>query len=98
MRITRHLTPKNRPHRELLNLSGGVNGAILATSGPEIQEELHAYLNEQGISAVPAGILQRELPGGPRQVRPRVRDVYKRPNDAGFGCDPLLAHATVDPL
>ncbi|WP_436717365.1 macro domain-containing protein [Roseiconus lacunae] len=38
-----------------LNLSGGVNGAILSAVGPAIQDELHAYLKAQGISAVPAG-------------------------------------------
>lgn len=38
-----------------LNLSGGVNGAILSAVGPAIQDELHSYLKSQGISAVPAG-------------------------------------------
>lgn len=38
-----------------LNLSGGVNGAILARCGLCIQEELHGYLKSRGISAVPAG-------------------------------------------
>lgn len=38
-----------------LNLSGGVNGAILSAVGPVIQDELHTYLKSQGISAVPAG-------------------------------------------
>ncbi|WP_372726120.1 macro domain-containing protein [Novipirellula sp.] len=38
-----------------LNLSGGVNGAILSAVGPTIQQELHSYLKRHGISAVPAG-------------------------------------------
>ncbi len=38
-----------------LNLSGGVNGAILNAAGPAIQDELHSYLKRQGVSAVPAG-------------------------------------------
>ncbi|TWU62020.1 macro domain-containing protein [Crateriforma conspicua] len=38
-----------------LNLSGGVNGAILSAVGPAIQDELHNFLKSQGISAVPAG-------------------------------------------
>ncbi len=38
-----------------LNLSGGVNGAILSATGPKIQEELHAFLKQKGSSAVPAG-------------------------------------------
>ncbi|TWT68824.1 macro domain-containing protein [Crateriforma conspicua] len=38
-----------------LNLSGGVNGAILSAVGPAIQDELHTYLKSHGISAVPAG-------------------------------------------
>lgn len=38
-----------------LNLSGGVNGAILASAGQQIQDELHAYLKQQGTSAIPAG-------------------------------------------
>ena len=37
-----------------LNLSGGVNGAILSAAGPVIQDELHAFLKRQGVSAVPA--------------------------------------------
>ncbi|TWT80412.1 O-acetyl-ADP-ribose deacetylase [Planctomycetes bacterium CA13] len=44
-----------------LNLSGGVNGAILSAVGPTIQEELHTYLHCQGISAVPVGtVVQSE--------------------------------------
>uniref|UniRef100_UPI00119D4167 macro domain-containing protein n=1 Tax=Stieleria neptunia TaxID=2527979 RepID=UPI00119D4167 len=38
-----------------LNLSGGVNGAILNATGPKIQEELHSFLKQKGTSAVPAG-------------------------------------------
>ncbi|PHS18462.1 MAG: Appr-1-p processing protein [Blastopirellula sp.] len=38
-----------------LNLSGGVNGAILARVGESIQAELHAYLKSKGLTAVPAG-------------------------------------------
>ena len=38
-----------------LNLSGGVNGAILAMTGAKIQEELHAFLKQRSLSAVPAG-------------------------------------------
>lgn len=44
-----------------LNLSGGVNGAILSSAGSAIQEELHAYLKLKGTSAVPAGtVVQSE--------------------------------------
>lgn len=46
-----------------LNLSGGVNGAILSATGPAIQEELHAYLKSQGISAVPAGTVVQSSSG-----------------------------------
>ena len=46
-----------------LNLSGGVNGAILSAVGPTIQEELHAYLKSQGISAVPAGTVVQSNAG-----------------------------------
>jgi O-acetyl-ADP-ribose deacetylase (regulator of RNase III) len=46
-----------------LNLSGGVNGAILSAVGPTIQEELHAYLKSQGISAVPAGTVVQSRAG-----------------------------------
>lgn len=46
-----------------LNLSGGVNGAILSAVGPTIQEELHAYLERQGISAVPAGTVVQSNAG-----------------------------------
>ena len=47
-----------------LNLSGGVNGAILAAVGPVIQDELHAYLKERGLSAVSAGTVVRSGAGG----------------------------------
>lgn len=46
-----------------LNFSGGVNGAILAATGPAIQEELHGYLKSQGISAVPAGTVVQSSSG-----------------------------------
>ncbi|MEP4683296.1 MAG: macro domain-containing protein, partial [Rhodopirellula bahusiensis] len=46
-----------------LNLSGGVNGAILSAVGPAIQEELHAYLKSEGISAVPAGTVIQSSSG-----------------------------------
>ncbi len=42
-----------------LNLSGGVNGAILQTVGPDLQTELHELLKQQGISALPAGAVVR---------------------------------------
>ncbi|SMP60249.1 O-acetyl-ADP-ribose deacetylase (regulator of RNase III), contains Macro domain [Neorhodopirellula lusitana] len=46
-----------------LNLSGGVNGAILSAVGPKIQEELHAYLKSQANSAVSAGSVVRSRAG-----------------------------------
>ncbi len=46
-----------------LNLSGGVNGAILSACGSAIQEELHAHLKQLGVSAVPAGTVVRSDPG-----------------------------------
>jgi O-acetyl-ADP-ribose deacetylase (regulator of RNase III) len=46
-----------------LNLSGGVNGAILSAVGPTIQEELHTYLKSQGCSAVPAGTVVQSRSG-----------------------------------
>ena len=46
-----------------LNLSGGVNGAILSAVGPVIQEELHAYLKRNGVSAVPAGSVVQSQAG-----------------------------------
>ncbi|TWU51978.1 macro domain-containing protein [Rubripirellula reticaptiva] len=46
-----------------LNLSGGVNGAILSAVGPTIQDELHAYLKSHAISAVPAGTVVRSRAG-----------------------------------
>lgn len=47
-----------------LNLSGGVNGAILSAAGPAIQNELHACLKERGLSAVSAGTVVRSGSGG----------------------------------
>ena len=46
-----------------LNLSGGVNGAILSAVGSTIQEELHCYLKSQGVSAVPAGTVVQSNAG-----------------------------------
>tara|TARA_R110002049_G_scaffold288423_1_gene470928 strand:+ start:110980 stop:111501 length:522 start_codon:yes stop_codon:yes gene_type:complete len=46
-----------------LNLSGGVNGAILSAVGSTIQEELHSYLKSQGVSAVPAGTVVQSNAG-----------------------------------
>lgn len=46
-----------------LNLSGGVNGAILSAVGPAIQEELHSFLKDKGISAVPAGTVVQTASG-----------------------------------
>ncbi len=42
-----------------LNLSGGVNGAIRETVGPDLQTELHELLKQQGMSALPAGTVVR---------------------------------------
>ncbi|HBJ37247.1 MAG TPA: Appr-1-p processing protein [Planctomycetaceae bacterium] len=47
-----------------LNLSGGVNGAILSAVGPTIQEELHEHLKSKGLSAVPAGTVVQSAAGG----------------------------------
>lgn len=46
-----------------LNLSGGVNGAILSSAGPTIQDELHSYLKSLGISAVAAGTVVKSGAG-----------------------------------
>ncbi len=46
-----------------LNLSGGVNGAILTAAGPLIQEELHRYLAGKGVAAVEAGTVIRSSAG-----------------------------------
>jgi len=46
-----------------LNLSGGVNGAILSAAGPTIQEELHSHLKSEAISAVPAGTVVQSSAG-----------------------------------
>lgn len=42
-----------------LNLSGGVNGAIHEAVGPHLQTELHEFLKQQGLSAVPGGTVVR---------------------------------------
>ena len=42
-----------------LNLSGGVNGAIREAVGPDLQSELHGFLKQKGLSAVPAGTVVR---------------------------------------
>ena len=47
-----------------LNLSGGVNGAIREIVGPELQSQLHQFLKDQGVAAVPAGTVVRSDPFG----------------------------------
>ena len=47
-----------------LNLSGGVNGAIREFVGPELQSQLHQFLKDQGVAAVPAGTVVRSDPFG----------------------------------
>jgi|GEM_PF-1938784 len=47
-----------------LNLSGGVNGAIREVVGPELQSQLHQFLKDQGVAAVPAGTVVRSDPFG----------------------------------
>jgi O-acetyl-ADP-ribose deacetylase (regulator of RNase III) len=42
-----------------LNLSGGVNGTIREVVGPDLQSELHEFLKQKGLSAVPAGTVVR---------------------------------------
>lgn len=42
-----------------LNLSGGVNGAIREVVGPDLQTELHEFLKQKGLSAVPGGTVVR---------------------------------------
>jgi O-acetyl-ADP-ribose deacetylase len=46
-----------------LNMSGGVNGAILARGGDSVQSELHAYLGDLGQSAVEPGTVVVTNPG-----------------------------------
>jgi O-acetyl-ADP-ribose deacetylase len=43
------------PANPWLNLSGGVNGAILARGGESVQAELRAYLRDSGKPAVEPG-------------------------------------------
>lgn len=46
-----------------LNLSGGVNGAILSAVGSSIQDELHLHFKNLGVSAVPAGTVVQSQAG-----------------------------------
>ena len=46
-----------------LNMSGGVNGAILSRGGKKVQEELHSYLRDSGKSAVEPGTVVLTSPG-----------------------------------
>jgi len=51
------------PANPWLNLSGGVNGAILMRGGEAVQQELHAHLRNLGCAAVEAGTAIRTGPG-----------------------------------
>ncbi len=46
-----------------LNMSGGVNGAILLRGGEAIQAELHDYLKQSGQRTVAPGTVVRTSPG-----------------------------------
>lgn len=46
-----------------LNLSGGVNGAILLRGGEAVQRELHEFLSANGLRWVPPGTVVRTSPG-----------------------------------
>ena len=51
------------PANPWLNLSGGVNGAILIRGGQAVQNELQAHLRSAGRTAVEAGTVVRTGPG-----------------------------------
>ena len=46
-----------------LNMTGGVNGAILLRGGEDIQQELHAFLKNSGRRHVPPGSVVCTRPG-----------------------------------
>jgi O-acetyl-ADP-ribose deacetylase (regulator of RNase III) len=48
------------PH---LNMSGGVNGAILLRGGEDVQQELHEHLRQSGKPTVPPGAVVVTGPG-----------------------------------
>jgi O-acetyl-ADP-ribose deacetylase (regulator of RNase III) len=47
----------------LLNMSGGVNGAILQRGGKDVQAELRRHLAERNLKSVPRGTVVRTGPG-----------------------------------
>lgn len=56
------------PANPWLNLSGGVNGALLLRGGQSVQDELHSFLTHTGRKAVePGGVVQTGP--GPLAVR-----------------------------
>ena len=46
-----------------LNMSGGVNGAILLRGGQAVQEELHEHLKRRGLDSAAPGSVVRTDPG-----------------------------------
>jgi O-acetyl-ADP-ribose deacetylase (regulator of RNase III) len=46
-----------------LNMSGGVNGAILQRGGDEVQAELRRHLSGRNLKSVPRGTVVRTVPG-----------------------------------
>jgi len=51
------------PANPWLNLSGGVNGALLQRGGQSVQDELHAHLKHSGRRAVESGTIVATGPG-----------------------------------
>ncbi|WP_442505158.1 macro domain-containing protein [Novipirellula sp. SH528] len=73
-----------------LNLSGGVNGAILTACGEGIQAELHAHLKRLGAAAVPAGTVVRSEPSS----LPFRHILHAVAIDPFYDSSPELVHAT----
>ena len=79
------------PANAHLNLSGGVNGAILLRGGLGVQRELHDWLARQDRPWVPPGTIVRTGPG-PLRVRHSLNAVAL---DAFYTTTPAILTRTI---
>lgn len=75
-----------------LNLSGGVGGELLRRCGPQVQEELHRYLNDSGRRFVqPGEVIQGSAPGLPFKAVLHAVAI-----DGFYGTSPDMVRAAID--
>jgi O-acetyl-ADP-ribose deacetylase (regulator of RNase III) len=76
----------------LLNMSGGVNGALMRKYGPGLQKELHDHLKKAGLESVAPGFCHRFE----REIPPYKGVVYAVAIDAWYASSAGLVERTLE--